>query len=68
MDKPDVEFWNGFLKGINAVIAEIEETKENINKAEVKGIEISLKTAYDLKEKVEKLHTKDILLFLEKYE
>ena len=68
MDKPDIEFWNGFLKGINAVIAEIEETKENINKAEVKGIEISLKIVYDLKEKVEKLHTKDILLFLEKYE
>jgi hypothetical protein len=49
------------LKGLNAAEFELNEVKENSKECETDGIRISKAT---LKEKFEKLHLEDVLMFL----
>jgi hypothetical protein len=67
MNRFDQEFWNGFLKGLNAAQFELNEMEEKSKKGESDGIRISIATLKELKEKVEKLHSEDILMFLRQY-
>ena len=67
MNRFDAEFWNGFLKGLNAAQFELNEIEEKADKTESEGIKISKATLTVLKEKVEKLHSEDILMFLRQY-
>ncbi len=67
MNRFDTEFWNGFLKGINAAEFELNKIKDEAGEGEIDGIKVSLATLKELKEKVEKLHSEDILMFLRQY-
>ena len=67
MNRFDAEFWNGFLKGLNAAQFELNEIEEKADETESEGIKISKATLKELKEKVEKLHSEDILMFLRQY-
>ncbi len=67
MNRFDAEFWNGFLKGLNAAQFELNEIEEKAEVSESDGIKISLAALKELKEKVEKLHSEDILMFLRQY-
>lgn len=67
MNRFDAEFWNGFLKGLNAAQFELNEVEEKADETESEGIKISKATLKELKEKVEKLHSEDILMFLRQY-
>lgn len=57
MNQFEAEFWNGFLKVLNAAQFELNGIEE---KTESEGIEISK----ELKKKVGKLHSEEILMFL----
>ena len=67
MNKLDQEFWNGFLKGLNAAEFELNTLEDNARKAEQEGIKVSKATVEELKKKVERLHSEDILIFLRQY-
>ena len=58
MNRFDMEFWNGGLKGLILAaekLAEIAE-KDHVNK---EGILIARRTVLDIKEKIEHIHSKD---------
>jgi hypothetical protein len=67
MNAFDREFWNGFLKGLNAAEFELNEIEEKASRAETEGVKVSKATLKELKEKVERLHSEDVLMFLRQY-
>lgn len=67
MNRFDIEFWNGFLKGLNAAEFELSEIEEKSDKTFSEGIKISKATVKELKKKVERLHSEDVLMFLRQY-
>ena len=67
MNRFDIEFWNGFLKGVAAVEFELEQIEEKAEVTETEGIKISRSTVKDLKKKVERLGSEDVLDFLRQY-
>ncbi|MGC8562129.1 MAG: hypothetical protein ACP5NO_02880, partial [Thermoplasmata archaeon] len=50
MNKFDIEFWNGFLKGLNAAQFELNEIEETANETESEGIKISKATLKELED------------------
>lgn len=61
MNREDNQFWNGFLKGVPACEYEMRKAKE-------RGKDEMMKEVKFLEQKVERLHTEDVLVFLDKYE
>jgi len=64
MEKSDIEFWNGFLKGIAAAEIELERIEDKAGETEEEGIKVSRAVLRELKEKVERLHGEDVLAYL----
>ncbi len=60
MNKFDVQFWNGVLKGIEIAREELEESEKS-------GCEECIKKLSEVREKVLKLHGEDIRSFLKQY-
>ena len=55
------------MKGLNAAEFELNHMEDKAGKTEQEGIKISKATLKELKEKVERLHSEDILMFLRQY-
>lgn len=55
------------MKGLNAAQIELNEVEGKADETESEGIEISKATLKELKEKMEKLQSEDILMFLRQY-
>ncbi|MEM3845485.1 MAG: hypothetical protein QXU98_07275 [Candidatus Parvarchaeota archaeon] len=66
MNRFDLEFWNGFLKGVIASEQEIKALEEK-GVADREGIKLALSTIMDLKAKVEDLHGEDVRNFLRQW-
>ena len=58
MDKEDKMFWDGFLKGILACEYAIGEASD---------LDVAVMAIRTIKQEAERLHTGDILHFLEQY-
>ena len=58
MNREDIEFWNGFLKGIMACEHAIETTDEE---------EVAIMAIRIIKQRAERLCTEDVLGFLTQY-
>ena len=61
MNRFDIEFWNGSLKGIMLAEKEIEKIMEKDEGAYMDGLRIARKAVKELKSRVEGIHTEDIL-------
>ena len=55
------------MKGLNAAEFELNTLEDNAGKTEQEGIKVSKATVEELKKKVERLHSEDILMFLRQY-
>ncbi|MEM3846879.1 MAG: hypothetical protein QXU98_14380 [Candidatus Parvarchaeota archaeon] len=67
MNRFDLEFWNGFLKGIIAAEQEIKDLEERKTADNREGIALALSAIQNLKSKVEDLHGEDVRKFLREW-
>ena len=65
MNKYDLEFWNGFLKGLISARQEIEPIMEKTPDSE--GVRTALSAIDSLKSRVEGLHGEDVRNFLRQW-
>ena len=67
MNRFDMEFWNGFLKGVIAAEHQLSDLESKAANSAVEGIKIAIDVIRDLKDRTEKLHSEDIRDFLSQY-
>ena len=68
MNRFDMEFWNGALKGVLGAEQELKEISEKAGKSAAEGMKIARAVVRDYRRKMEKLHAQGIREFLEQFE
>ena len=67
MNRMDIDFWNGILKGAITMKCEIEDTMEKASEDLLPGLKVALRLIEEFEASTERLHGEDIREFLRKY-
>ena len=67
MNRFDMEFWNGFLKGVIAAEYQLIDMEAKVADSTLEGIRVAIDVIRDLKDRTEKLHSEDVRTFLRQY-
>lgn len=68
MDREDIEFWNGALKGVLAAEGELEDLEDSLAETSIEGFRVARKTIGDLRQKMERMHGRNLRDFLDRYQ
>lgn len=68
MNRFDMEFWNGFLKGVLAAEHQLIDMVEKSAESSGEGLNVAINILKELKDRTEKLHSEDVRAFLRQYE
>lgn len=68
MNREDIEFWNGALKGVLAAEGELEDLEGSLEKTSIEGFSVARKTIRDLRRKMERMHGSNLRDFLDRHQ
>ena len=68
MNREDIEFWNGALKGVLAAEGELEDLEKSLAKTSIEGFKVARRTISELRQKMERMHGTNIRQFLDRHQ
>ena len=67
MNRMDIEFWNGALKGVLGAEQELEEAAGRAGISASEGLKIAKGIIREYRRKMERMHARDIRDFLQQF-
>ena len=67
MNRFDMEFWNGALKGVLGAEQELRDAGGKTGSSAAEGMRLALSTLRDYRRRMERLHAQGIREFLEQF-